>query len=100
MRTEKLFGILTLFLCVFCIGSCSDDNEDLNPFPEGTSSLRMMNENNGKVTLGNSDVYITNEGNFQYGNATLSFYDTQTRKIDNEVFFRANDRSWATWHSR
>lgn len=68
MRTEKLFGILTLFLCVFCIGSCSDDNEDLNPFPEGTSSLRMMNENNGKVTLGNSDVYITNEGNFKSDN--------------------------------
>ena len=33
-------------------------------------------------------LFITNEGNFQYGNATLSFYDTQTRKIDNEVFFR------------
>ena len=65
MRTEKLFGILTLFLCVFCISSCSDDNEELNPFPDGTSSLRMMNENNGKVTLGNSDVYITNEGNFK-----------------------------------
>ena len=32
-------------------------------------------------------LFITNEGNFQYGNATLSFYDTQTRKIDNEVFF-------------
>ena len=37
-------------------------------------------------------LFITNEGNFQYGNATLSFYDTQTRKIDNEVFFRANDQ--------
>ena len=35
-------------------------------------------------------LFITNEGNFQYGNATL--YDTQTRKIDNEVFFRANDQ--------
>lgn len=73
MRTEKLFGILTLFLCVFCISSCSDDNEELNPFPDGTSSLRMMNENNGKVTLGNSDVYITNEGNFK--SASFPIFD-------------------------
>ena len=73
MRTEKLFGILTLFLCVFCISSCSDDNEELNPFPDGTSSLRMMNDNNGKVTLGNSDVYITNAGNFK--SASFPIFD-------------------------
>ncbi len=62
MNAGRLFGIGTLFLCVLCTGSCSDD--DPNPFPEGTSSLRMMNEDNGKVLLGNSDVYITGEGNF------------------------------------
>lgn len=35
-------------------------------------------------------LFITNEGNFQYGNATLSFYDPQTKQVQNEVFFRAN----------
>lgn len=35
-------------------------------------------------------LFILNEGNFQYGNATLSFYDPTTNKVDNEVFFRAN----------
>lgn len=35
-------------------------------------------------------LFILNEGNFQYGNATLSFYDPTTDKVDNEVFFRAN----------
>lgn len=35
-------------------------------------------------------LFITNEGNFQYGNATLSFYDPQTKRVQNEVFFRAN----------
>lgn len=35
-------------------------------------------------------LFIVNEGNFQYGNATLSFYDPATRNIDNEIFIRAN----------
>jgi DNA-binding beta-propeller fold protein YncE len=35
-------------------------------------------------------VFIINEGSFQYGNATLSYYDPATEKIDNEVFYRAN----------
>lgn len=37
-----------------------------------------------------SGLFIVNEGNFQYGNATLSFYDPQTRRVENEVFCRAN----------
>ena len=37
-----------------------------------------------------SGLFITNEGNFQYGNASLSFYDPATRTIENEVFYRAN----------
>lgn len=35
-------------------------------------------------------LFICNEGNFQYGNATLSYYDPATRSIENEVFARAN----------
>lgn len=35
-------------------------------------------------------LYIINEGNFQYGNATLSHYDPETKKVENEVFYRAN----------
>ena len=35
-------------------------------------------------------LFITNEGNFQYGNATLSFYNPDTRKVENEIFYRAN----------
>lgn len=37
-----------------------------------------------------SGLFIVNEGNFQYGNATLSFYDPVSEQIENEVFFRAN----------
>lgn len=35
-------------------------------------------------------LFIVNEGNFQYGNATLSFYNPVDRTVENEVFTRAN----------
>lgn len=35
-------------------------------------------------------LFILNEGNFQYGNATLSFYDPTTDSVSNEIFYRAN----------
>ena len=35
-------------------------------------------------------LFITNEGNFQYGNASLSYYNPTTKEIQNEVFYRAN----------
>lgn len=35
-------------------------------------------------------LFILSEGNFQYGNATLSYYDPTTGEVQNEVFFRAN----------
>ena len=37
-----------------------------------------------------SGLFILNEGNFQYGNATLSYYDPATETAENGVFRRAN----------
>lgn len=35
-------------------------------------------------------LFIVNEGNFQYGNSTLSFYNPANNSVENEVFLRAN----------
>ena len=35
-------------------------------------------------------LFIVNEGNFQYGNASLSFYDPATGEVSNELFIKAN----------
>ncbi len=35
-------------------------------------------------------LFILNEGNFQYGNASLSLYDTGKKEVVNEAFIKAN----------
>lgn len=37
-----------------------------------------------------SGLFIICEGNFQYSNATLSFYNPENNSINNEIFFRTN----------
>lgn len=50
-----------------------DYREDTNDFNDDSSGL-----------------FIICEGNFQYGNATLSFYNPSINEVENEIFFRAN----------
>lgn len=59
--------------------------------PAGTGRLHEVGlRRHGRVRRDGAGLFITNEGNFQYGNATLSYYDPATKKVENEVFYRAN----------
>ena len=41
-------------------------------------------------SVSDEGLFILNEGNFNYGNATLSYYNPTTKTVENEVFYRAN----------
>lgn len=70
-----LFYSAILFCAALSLTGCmkwdyGDDTEELHSSPTG--------------------LFICNEGNFQYGNATLSYYDPATNQVQNEIFIRAN----------
>ena len=77
MRIEEITYRLIICFCTMLTALCSSCmkweyglTEEFNATGEG--------------------LFITNEGNFQYGNASLSYYNPATKKVENEVFYRAN----------
>jgi hypothetical protein len=42
--------------------------------------------------LKDGGVLVLNEGNFMYGNASLSYYNGETGTVINDVFYRQNDK--------
>ena len=49
--------------------------------------VERENINSNKATKG---LFIMNEGNFRSGNASLSYYDPDSMKVENYVFYRTN----------
>lgn len=62
MKTRKIVGMILLLLFIIGFTSCNDDDAK---DPEGTVTLNMLNEENGKTILGESDVYINSSNNFK-----------------------------------
>jgi hypothetical protein len=60
---KKLIPFYVLFALVLIFNACSNDNDRKDP--EGTVTLNIMNEENGKTNLANSDVYINKSNNFK-----------------------------------
>ena len=57
MKNHKLFGAIVGSVIALTISSCGKEDK-IERFPEGTSMIKMMDEDNGGTTLGNSNVYF------------------------------------------
>jgi DNA-binding beta-propeller fold protein YncE len=44
----------------------------------------------GNLSLSQGGVFIVNEGNFMYGNSTLTHYDTLKKEVQNDLFYHVN----------
>ena len=70
MKNHKLFGAIVGSVIALTISSCGEEDK-IERFPEGTSMIKMMDEDNGGTTLGNSNVYMTSSGNFKSNNLPI-----------------------------
>jgi len=75
MTKIRLRTALFLLALLFIAG-CMKDDEWISRHQTGT--------------LLPDGIFIVNEGNFMYGNASLSFYDPSTHKVQNDLFYNTN----------
>ena len=80
-----------MFFLPLFLFSCMDDDDWLKMNkgelpPPDTTVLSI-----DSLQLPQSGLFITNEGNFMYDNASLSYYDINKRKVYNHVFFNKNE---------
>ncbi len=68
LKTNTLVFLLSFF-------SCKEDEQILNPPTDASFS---------------KGVFITNEGAFNNGNASLTFYNTETGEVQEKIFEMAN----------
>ena len=74
----KGFLLLVMSVIALVFSSCIDDEE-------------WYSMNGLSINLKSKDVlFVTNEGNFMYDNASLSVYDIEEKKVYNNIFFRIN----------
>jgi hypothetical protein len=73
-RREHRWGMALLAFVVLALFSCSKDPLDTVFFDFS----------------GDRGVYIVNEGNFMYGNSSLSFYNPEAKRVYNDVFQARN----------
>ena len=71
----KKYLLFLFLLCAFLV-SCTDKPEGIEP-PKGDIS---------------KGVFIINEGTFTFGNASLSLYNPDSQKVENDIFNRINNR--------
>ena len=77
MKRKSLFMLLVSAAMLF---SCKPDPQ---PTPVDPNDSIQPHELKG--------VYVLNEGNYQFSNASLSFYDIEADTVYNNLFYKANN---------
>jgi len=72
-RTDLPLSPSPLLLLLLLTSSCTDLFPEKIDYDEGAG------------------VFICNEGNMTFGNASLSFFDPSLEEVKNQVFFNANE---------
>ena len=79
MKRNHLFLLLVLAAILF---ACKPDPVDPVDPVDPSDTIQPV-ERKG--------VFVLNEGNYQYSNASLSFYDPETDSVVNNLFYKANN---------
>lgn len=79
MKAYPIYRVGIILLVLLMLSSCINDDEwfELN--------------NPLEVNITTTGLFIVNEGNFMYDNASLSYYDIDSMKVLNQVFYRTNE---------
>jgi DNA-binding beta-propeller fold protein YncE len=73
MKMKKTFSAVPFYVAMlFLLPSCEETFEPV------------------KTVVHGKGLFICNEGNFTFGNASLSFYEIDSLKIQNQVFYNSN----------
>ncbi len=82
----KLASYILFLIFILSANACMDDDDwfemnelDLGNNPAAQDEIKKQ-----------AGVFIINEGNFMYDNASLSYYMIDSRQVINDVFYRSN----------
>ena len=58
--------------------------------PAGCMKYGPREEESFNIDLSRGGLFVVNEGNYMYGNASLAYYDPAEKRVEREVFARSN----------
>jgi len=83
-RSNSLFSLFFLWFVIFGISSCSKDPVRPTPGP-------VLPPPDDSATF-SSGFFIINEGNFNWGNASITYVDNSTHTAHQNIFEQVNNR--------